>query len=1373
MKKSLDEIENVYKLSQPQEKILFEILSCNDASLYSCQNIIEISGVINNHIIEKAWRNVVQEHSILRTMFCDTYNGKYVQMVSKENLSFFSKLKIKEDNLDDLKVIRKRKEEMEYVSNIRNIPFRVCLINAHNTSYIMITHNHILYDGWSGVLLLEAFLKRYDSLKSGKNYSLKVQQYHEVEYETFDFEKANVYWTQYIKPCKNNNVCTSSEKGARKIIKETYSIKNEDFKKTNSYFCNQGMTIAAGFFFLIGEILSMYYEDNIVVFDTVVSGRSSSTDDVIGLFINTLPIAFNYNHEKALALELQDFKIMYNEWISNQRISYADILKIIGKKGNKGLSNILVAIENYPINFTQRDSDIGLILKDSYEVNNYDITINIVGFNEIAIEIYYDKNKIAAGDIHKIINGINFLLNNINEFENKTILDIYGETVLFGDSKCEMEQLQFQIFQIWCEFLKGENISYKDNFFDVGGTSLNALYVQKQLIKKLECEISIVDIFDNPTIELLARHIYEKRNMKKNKDISDAISYFSNNSQEKIAVIGLAGYFPKANNKEKFWENLLAKAECISFFSDEELILNGEEKSKVVDKSYVKTGMILEDIDLFDYQFFGINKHEAELMDPQHRLFLQCAWEALEDGGYAGEEQDVVTGVYACSSFSSYLIHNICDNELSWKDIENVSAILGNDKDFMATRLNYALNLNGPGVMIQSGCSSSLVALHYACQDILNGVCEMALVGGMSVVVPQKKGYIYAEGGIRSKDGHCKAFDQNASGIVTGSGGGVILIKKLSDAIKDHDHIYSIIDGIGISNDGRKKVSYTAVSSEGEKKAIDIALKRANISPDQISYVEAHGSGTVLGDPIEFSALKEFYGKKIPCAIGLLKNNIGHLDVVSGIVGLIKVSIALEKGVIPANININNENESMDFSDTKLFVNKDNLLWNNVNDKRYAAVSSFGVGGTNAHVLLEEYISNYKKRNKKQSNIIVISAKTKESLEKYKSTLSEFLNTNKVDISNLAYTLSTGRKVFPFRFSAICNDIDELVESLTIEQKENCKNNWIYIINERFEDNYLWFKYLYNNEPLYSEMFSSLFANVIQITGASKKDIDINLLSEYDDSIKHFFLAVHHFCYMKYLKELEVDFSLYGAAEDIEELLLSNITDNRVMSYMCEQYKRFSEEKEINDTLTVNKLHYTTEAEIICSDYEENSLVINSIVEISEEKETEPLLVSHSSFETRLRAILLNMLTQQWNERGNINWKVYYYGKDVYKISIPTYRFAKERCWITRKNDIIDEENIVREHMKSIQRNEINDFVKKMWEKVFGIDDLKDNDNFFELGGNSLMVSQISLKYYQKYEIRVSVKDFMENPTISDQSTYLFYALGGERSNNPSDYLTY
>src|SRR5215210_8060877 len=496
-----------------------------------------------------------------------------------------------------------------------------------------------------------------------------------------------------------------------------------------------------------------------------------------------------------------------------------------------------------------------------------------------------------------------------------------------------------------------------------------------------------------------------------------------------IAIIGMAGRFPQARTLDRFWENLRTGVESIRPIPDEDLLAAGVPPAHLRDPGYVRATGLLEDVDLFDAPFFGFSAREAALLDPQHRILLEIAWESLEAAGYDAERIDRPVGLYAGASVNSYFLYYLFSREHLYS-AEGAQLFMGNDNNFLATRTSYKLGLRGPSLTVQTACSTSLVAVHLGCQSLLNGECDMALAGGVSVRVPQV-GYIYRPGGILSPDGHCRAFDAAAGGSVMGSGVGMVVLKRLEDALADRDPIQAVILGSAVNNDGAFRIGYTAPSVEGQSAAIAEALAIAQVEPETVSYVEAHGSGTPLGDPIELAALNRVFGEAgTPgtCAIGSVKSNIGHLDAAAGIAGLIKTVLALEHEEIPPSLHFTTPNPAADFPSSPFAVSARLQKWTANGAPRRAGVSSFGMGGTNAHMVLQEAPRPEPSGASRPWQLLLLSAATPAALDAATDGLAAHLETHPEEplglpyLADIAYTLSVGRKVMRHRRALVVRD---------------------------------------------------------------------------------------------------------------------------------------------------------------------------------------------------------------------------------------------------------------------------------------------------------------------------------------------------------------
>ena len=581
------------------------------------------------------------------------------------------------------------------------------------------------------------------------------------------------------------------------------------------------------------------------------------------------------------------------------------------------------------------------------------------------------------------------------------------------------DQLEQQIAAIWKTVLNLSVVGIDDSFFDVGGHSMLVVEVEVLIEEKLGLTVSTMDLFRFPTIRALAAHL---RGTRTDEQASAPVAPSVAPAGTAIAIVGMAGRFPGAASVEAFWRNLRAGTESITDLTDEQLEEAGVDAQLLREPRYVKRKGILDDVACFDAPFFGYPPREAQLMDPQQRLFLELGWQALEHAGYSSETCAGRIGVVGGTGRAGYLQHFLDTRPESAAELFQTTIL--NEKDFLATRLAHKLNLRGPALTVQTACSTSLVAVHLACQQLLQGDSDMVLAGGISLEVPHATGYMYQEGHILSPDGRCRPFDAAAGGTVRGSGGALVVLKRLADAQRDGDTIWAVIKGSAINNDGSGKVGFTAPSVDGQAEVIEQALRRAGVDPRSIGLVEAHGTATPLGDPIEVAALTQAYRRHTPdrayCLLGSVKANVGHLDTAAGVTGLIKAVLALHHGEVPGTPHFQSPNPKLDLERSPFRVNAALAPWPASATPRRAAVSSFGIGGTNAHVILEQAPAAVPTADGPRHHLLTLSAKSPTALEAMQRNLADYLRDHpEVNLADLAFTLQTGRAHLPYRSAAV------------------------------------------------------------------------------------------------------------------------------------------------------------------------------------------------------------------------------------------------------------------------------------------------------------------------------------------------------------------
>jgi acyl transferase domain-containing protein/thioesterase domain-containing protein/SAM-dependent methyltransferase/acyl carrier protein len=509
-----------------------------------------------------------------------------------------------------------------------------------------------------------------------------------------------------------------------------------------------------------------------------------------------------------------------------------------------------------------------------------------------------------------------------------------------------------------------------------------------------------------------------------------------------IAIIGMAGRFPGARDIAALWKRLREGEESITRLTDARLAAAGVDEAQRRNPAYVPARGLLEDVDLFDAAFFGYSPREAEFIDPQQRLFLESAWAALEDAGYDPERFPGPIGLYAGAGAPGYLLHHVAPTMDTRELLDSLGVVMGNDKDHLTTRVAYKLDLRGPVITVGTACSTSLVAVQLACQSLLDFQCDMALAGGVSVAFPVGTGYLPQEGNILSPDGHCRAFDVQAQGTVPADGVGLVVLKRLEDALAAGDSIRAVILGAAVNNDGSHKVGYTAPGIEGQVGVIRAALALAGADPRSISYVEAHGTGTALGDAIEVAALTQAFRRSTQergfCALGSLKTNLGHLNTAAGVGGLIKATLALENKLLPPTLHFTQPHPKLALESSPFFVNTTALEWKAGATPRRAGVSSFAMGGTNAHVILEEAPPRESTTRTRPWELLVLSARTEPALDASTARLREHLEAHpSLPLADVAYTLQAGRKAFAHRRAVVCRDAADAVRALAEPSRQH------------------------------------------------------------------------------------------------------------------------------------------------------------------------------------------------------------------------------------------------------------------------------------------------------------------------------------------------
>jgi amino acid adenylation domain-containing protein len=842
-----------------------------------------------------------------------------------------------------------------------------------------------------------------------------------------------------------------------------------------------------------------------------------------------------------------------------------------------------------------------------------------------------------------------------------------------------------------------------------------------------------------------------------------------------IAVIGMAGRFPGAGNIPEFWENLKNGVESIAFFTDEELVEDGVNPGDLGEAGYIKARGFLAAPGYFDASFFGYSPAEAVVMDPQLRFLYECAWEALEDAGCEPDTYGGSIGVYIGAS----------DN-LTWRarviasGSEFIDSTLSN-KDFIAAWLSYRLNLTGPSTTLYSACSTSLAAIHRACRELLGGECDVALAGGASITVPQKQGYFYREGMIESPDGHCRAFDVGAGGTVFGSGAGVVVLKRLQDAIDQGNHIYAVVRGSAVNNDGNRKVGFTAPSVEGLSEVITSALQAAEVGPESIGYIETHGTGTALGDSIEIKAMvRALAGNSHNrCMIGSVKTNIGHLDAASGAAGFIKTVLCLKHRLVPPTLHFKAPNPELGLEKTPFYVNTRLIPWARQDNRPLrAGVSAFGIGGTNAHLVLEEapVMGENITGKERDYQLILLSARTALALDRMSRNLAGYLKTHPdIKLADAAYTLQVGRKGFVHRKALVCSGVDEAIEALTAPASPGVQcmvstteyRHIVFMFSGQGDRDDLPGMEPYREEPVFRKEMDRCF-DILKLFAPSVGNAPF---SRGDCPV---------FVFQYALAKLLMSWGIapdavigrgvgqYTAACLDGELSLEDALAAVVKGETFKESQRFS--KDIRGLLEEKQSIF-----IEIGPGEELAREVEQCMETgmtgSSGQPVIRLMPPDRAGAAEMRH-LLRQIGLLWLYRQKIDWQVFHSGCKRYLVSLPSYPFERKRYWIDagpRKSPESPRQQMApelsttaplhsRPHLDTPYappENEIQRHLSLIWQEFFGLEQVGMDDDFFKLGGDSLKAAVLLSRVHKKLHARVSLTEIFKNSTIRGLAQYI------------------
>lgn len=922
---------------------------------------------------------------------------------------------------------------------------------------------------------------------------------------------------------------------------------------------------------------------------------------------------------------------------------------------------------------------------------------------------------------------------------NKTVIE---KLPMKENRSSSLKAIQQTIRETWGEILKSDDFDNDSSFFYVGGNSLLISQMRNKLEKCFSTTINMSALFEHVTINDLASYIY---NLQDNQLTSiDQGKSTTDFDSDDIAIIGMSCRLPNINNINDFWRLLIEDGTTIKDYLDQDLIDHNVPIEVLNDPQYVKRASVMENAFQFDADFFGFSEKEAITMDPQHRQFLECAWEALEQSGNIPKSYDGKIGVFGSSGHNHY-ITNIDTNQNDISKSGLYQNMIGNEKDFLSTKVSYRLNLTGPSLTIQTGCSSSLVAIITACQYLKNDFCDLAIAGGASLFY--NYGYLHQQGMIESSDGFCRPFDDNASGTIAGSGVGIVALKKLNRAIKDNDNIYAVIKGSAINNDGMKKISYTAPSIQGQSAVITEALKNANLQSTDIDYIEAHGTGTNLGDPIEMQALSRAYkqngGYPKEYLVGSVKSNIGHTDTASGVFGVIKSALILNKQVIPATIGFSRLNQeivkmSIPF---KIVTQTTEAIINHI------GVSSFGIGGTNAHVILSRPLQT-KASNKfsichsQCSYIIPVSAKNKDSLEKLISLWRGFCDQkDKPDLPNLAYTAQIGREHFAHRGYLLLNGDDAILQVKRERKIQSSTAKQVLVLNEKLDAGKLTLN-ISNQDYIFAkntkeclELLENKYSKELLFSNSRL----VNFIAQYI-AVKNLFslgwrpdkVIVSGSGTLVY-GVISGCFTLEDAIDvAIDQTRLQKITlktPTLLTNILYSNIKKFS-----SDDLL---LYETWNSMLQYNKFEDN---------ISNSSEERVINLSIESSVHNFEHYILNCIGTLWSSGIDIDWKKLYIDTSNYKkIAAPGYQFVRtEYNLMVQSPTIFRQPKIVKTPDDlSGKNNSTFQILQEIWSEALGLEKqlISPDSDFFKLGGDSLALVDLCSAIKKEFYIDVDLSD--------------------------------
>lgn len=1058
-------------LSYAQERLwlLWRVSPRSDA--YNIPLTIRLTGALDSDALGATFDEIVSRHASLRTRFVSR-DGAPVQLIaaSSDGILALTDLSTEPQEQRERLLARRLEALRSGVFDLERGPLlRAELLRLDDDDHVLaLVMHHIVTDGWSLGVLFRELSVLYRAFSAGKPSPLPSLPLQYPDYAVWQrqwlvgetLEEQLSYWQERLEgalvlalPTSYPRADVQTFAGARVQTVLGSSISQQAGALAQAEGATLFMTLLTGFVMLLEHYTG---QDDIVVGSPIANRTRTELEGLVGFFVNMLALRVDAGGAPTFRELLARVRETALGAYAHQDVPFEKLvesLQVERDPSRNPLFQVVFQLQEAP----GAELDIGGVtlgqVPAASDTTRFDLECHAWKRDgDVSLTFIYNAALFDEPTVARMLDHYCTLLVQclddpelrtrdvtlLTEQERRALVidqPRQGRDVTGAGHVAPRTELEETIASIWCEVLGRERIGVGDNFFDLGGHSLLLMRAHAMLERALERTVPVVLLFRYPTSAALASHLEDESgevSLSASARARVARARAPGERDTAIAIVGMAGRFPGARDVETFWRNLAAGEEAIRRFSAEELRAAGIAEEQVSNPSYVPARGLLDDVDLFDAAYFNYPPREAELLDPQQRLFLECAHEALDSAGYYPKRFAGLIGVYAGSAASTYLF-----NLLSRPDRLAGGTLpmqLGNDKDFLATRTSYKLDLRGPSINVQTACSTSLVAVHEACRALIEGECDMALAGGVNATAMRVGGYTYVEQGILSPDGHCRAFDADARGTVPGEGVGVIVLKRLDEALRDRDVIHAVVRGTAINNDGDQKVGFTAPSVRRQAEVIALAQAVAGVEPESISYIEAHGTGTSLGDPIEVEALNMVFaeGARGRCAMGSVKSNIGHLDAAAGIAGVIKTVLALKHAELPPSLHFERPNPGIRFEEGPFEVSTRLEPWLAApGAPRRAGINSFGIGGTNAHVILEEAPRRKPSGAARDLALLVLSARTARGLDATAERLAAHLEQHPdLPLADVSYTLRVGRREHEHRRVVVCRDHSSAIAAL-------------------------------------------------------------------------------------------------------------------------------------------------------------------------------------------------------------------------------------------------------------------------------------------------------------------------------------------------------